>query len=89
MSDWTLNRLYHTVVNCRDIDESVAFYKLLGFEVLHDRRDGVAEYSRHLWPEARPGEGRAGGAADGTRRDVDLIEWVERRWSLRSRQMSR
>ena len=44
MSDWVLNRLYHTVVNCRDIDESVAFYKLLGFEVVHDRRDQV-------WPE--------------------------------------
>ena len=44
MSDWVLNRLFHTVVNCRDIDESVAFYKLLGFEVVHDRRDQV-------WPE--------------------------------------
>jgi catechol 2,3-dioxygenase-like lactoylglutathione lyase family enzyme len=45
MTDWELSRLYHTVVNCRDIKESVAFYKLLGFEVLHDRRDLVwSEY---------------------------------------------
>jgi catechol 2,3-dioxygenase-like lactoylglutathione lyase family enzyme len=35
---WMLERLYHTVVNARDLDESVAFYKLLGFEVLDDRR---------------------------------------------------
>ena len=30
-----------TVVNCRDIDESVAFYEQLWFEVLHDRRAGT------------------------------------------------
>ncbi|HEY0301845.1 MAG TPA: VOC family protein [Rhizomicrobium sp.] len=35
---WMLERLYHTVVNAKDLDESVAFYKLLGFEVLDDRR---------------------------------------------------
>jgi catechol 2,3-dioxygenase-like lactoylglutathione lyase family enzyme len=37
--DWALSRLYHTVINCRDLDESVAFYKRLGFEVLNDRRN--------------------------------------------------
>ena len=44
MAEWALNSLYHTVVNCRDLDESVAFYRLLGFEVLNDRRNVV-------WPE--------------------------------------
>lgn len=37
-ADWALSSLYHTVVNCRDLDESVAFYWRLGFEVLNDRR---------------------------------------------------
>ena len=37
-ADWVLTSLYHTVVNCRDLDETVAFYRLLGFEVLNDRR---------------------------------------------------
>jgi catechol 2,3-dioxygenase-like lactoylglutathione lyase family enzyme len=41
---WALTSLYHTVVNCRDLDESVAFYRLLGFEVLNDRREVV-------WPD--------------------------------------
>jgi len=41
---WTLTRFYHTVVNCRELDESVAFYRRLGFEVLDDRRDVI-------WPE--------------------------------------
>jgi catechol 2,3-dioxygenase-like lactoylglutathione lyase family enzyme len=44
MSDWVLERFFHTAVNCRDIGESVDFYKLLGFEVVYDRRDFV-------WPE--------------------------------------
>lgn len=38
-SDWGLTRFYHTVVNCRDLDESVAFYRRLGFDVLDDRRN--------------------------------------------------
>ena len=37
--DWSLEKLYHTVVNARNLDESVAFYKLLGFDVLNDRRN--------------------------------------------------
>lgn len=36
--DWSLQHFYHTVINVRDLDESVAFYRLLGFEVLNDRR---------------------------------------------------
>jgi catechol 2,3-dioxygenase-like lactoylglutathione lyase family enzyme len=36
---WALEHFYHTVINVRDLDESVAFYKLLGWEVLDDRRD--------------------------------------------------
>ncbi|HEY0107273.1 MAG TPA: VOC family protein [Rhizomicrobium sp.] len=35
---WALERFYHTVVNARDLDETVAFYALLGFAVLDDRR---------------------------------------------------
>ena len=80
--DWALSRLYHTVVNCQDLDESVAFYRLLGFEVLNDRRNVV-------WPEFVAGifgltraQGRGvlmvlPGDRDGPM--IDLIEWVEPR----------
>ena len=82
MSDdgWKLTSLYHTVVNCRDLDASVAFYRLLGFEVLNDRRNVV-------WPDfvasifgMRRAKGRGvlmvlPSDPDGPM--IDLIDWVE------------
>jgi catechol 2,3-dioxygenase-like lactoylglutathione lyase family enzyme len=80
--DWALTSLYHTVVNCRDLDESVAFYRLLGFEVLNDRRDVV-------WPDfvagifgLRRAQGRGVLMVLPSDRDgpmIDLIEWLEPR----------
>ena len=82
MSDdgWKLTSLYHTVVNCRDLDASVAFYRLLGFEVLNDRRNVV-------WPDFVAsifGMRRAKGRgvlmvlpADPDGPMIDLIDWVE------------
>ena len=92
MSDWKLNRLFHTVVNCRDIEESVNFYKLLGFDVLHDRRDMV-------WPESlaatfglKRAQGRGvlmGLPADRGGPMLDLIEWESQRWRLLTRPITR
>lgn len=77
---WALTRLYHTVVNCRDLDESVAFYRLLGFEVLNDRRHVT-------WPAfvagifgLRRASGRGVLMVLPTDPDgpmIDLIEWLE------------
>ena len=77
---WALTSLYHTVVNVRDLDESVAFYQLLGFEVLNDRRQVV-------WPDFVAtifGMKRAKGRgvlmvlpSDPDGPMIDLIEWVE------------
>jgi catechol 2,3-dioxygenase-like lactoylglutathione lyase family enzyme len=79
-SSWALTSLYHTVVNCRDLDESVAFYRLLGFDVLNDRRTVV-------WPDFVAGifgmkkaQGRGvlmvlPSDPDGPM--IDLIRWVE------------
>ncbi|MGH7010788.1 MAG: VOC family protein [Caulobacteraceae bacterium] len=80
MADWRLENFYHTVVNARDLDESVAFYKLLGFEVLNDRREVV-------WPDFVAeifGMRRAKGKgvlmvlpSDPNGPMIDIIEWVE------------
>lgn len=77
---WKLQELYHTVVNVRDLDESVAFYKTLGFIVLDDRR--------HVeWPDFVAtifGMKRAKGRgvlmaleSDPEGPMIDLIHWVE------------
>ncbi|HEY1710333.1 MAG TPA: VOC family protein [Rhizomicrobium sp.] len=44
MADWRLKHFYHTIINARDIDESVRFYEMLGFQIVSDRRDAV-------WPD--------------------------------------
>lgn len=77
---WNLQHLYHTVVNVRDLDESIAFYRLLGFEVLNDRRNVE-------WPDFVAnifGMERAKGRgvlmvlpSDPDGPMMDLIEWVE------------
>jgi catechol 2,3-dioxygenase-like lactoylglutathione lyase family enzyme len=80
--DWELERLYHTVVNVRNLDESIAFYRLLGFEILDDRRNVE-------WPDFMSsffGMKRAKGrgvllalSSDPDGPMLDLIEWVEPR----------
>lgn len=41
---WKLRHLYHTIVNAKDVDETVRFYEMLGFKIVSDRRDAV-------WPD--------------------------------------
>jgi len=79
-ADWALQHFYHTVINVRDLDESVAFYRLLGWEVLNDRR--------HVeWPDfvatlfdMKRAKGRGvlmNLPADPEGPMLDLIEWLE------------
>ena len=43
---WEFESFYHTILNARDADETIAFYELLGFEILDDRRDAD-------WPDGQ------------------------------------
>ncbi|MGH7021966.1 MAG: VOC family protein [Caulobacteraceae bacterium] len=87
--DWRLERFYHTIINARDIDETVRFYQDLGFVIVRDRR-------RMTWP---PGGGLVfgmipdvkgyGGTLMALPDDpppdgpmIDIIQWIEPRAEL-------
>ena len=77
---WSVDSLYHTVLNVTDLDRSIAFYQRLGFRVLDDRR------TVH-WPDfvatnfgMRVAQGR--GVLMVLERDeagpmIDLIQWLQ------------
>lgn len=82
MTDWSIQRFYHTVINVTDLDASIAFYKALGFQVLNDRR--------HIeWPDFIGGlfgltkpKGRGvlmNHPMDPDGPMLDLIEWLNPR----------
>lgn len=79
---WEIEHLYHTVVNCTDLDRSIEFYKTLGLEVLHDRRgakwpDFVA---KNFAMERAQGRGALMIVpADPDGPVIDLVEWTEPR----------
>jgi catechol 2,3-dioxygenase-like lactoylglutathione lyase family enzyme len=83
-NDWSVQSLFHFVVNVTRLERSLDFYQRLGFRILRDNRDV-------LWPESvaenfgmEVAQGRGallalGEGPDHTR--LDLIEWLEPRWT--------
>lgn len=80
MSDWSIERLYHTVINATDLDRTVAFYEALGFRVLNDRRDvDWPDFIGPLFGLTRP-KGRGvlmNLPADPEGPMLDIIQWVK------------
>ena len=82
-SDWSVESLFHFVVNASNFERSLAFYQLLGFRVLRDNRDVI-------WPSyvgenfgMRTAQGRGALLALGESEHhtrLDLVEWIEPRW---------
>lgn len=80
--EWSIERMYHTVINATDLDRTVAFYEALGFAVLNDRR--------HVkWPDfvgrifgLKRAQGRGvlmNLPADPGGPMLDILEWTEPR----------
>ncbi len=78
---WRLRHFYHTIVNARDIDETVRFYEMLGFAIASDRRDAVwpdgsgASFALVPNPKGRGVLMILPSDPDGPM--LDLIEWLE------------
>lgn len=78
--DWIVEHLYHTVVNVRNLDESIAFYRKVGFEVLNDRRN--VEWPDYVATIFGMKRAKGRGVLMALKNDpsgpmLDLIEWLE------------
>ena len=81
--DWSVESLFHFVVNATNFERSLEFYTRLGFRVLRDNRDVV-------WPSyvgdnfgLKIAQGRGALLALGESEHhtrLDLIEWLEPLW---------
>jgi len=82
MPDWSIERLYHTVINATDLDRTIGFYESLGFAVLNDRRNvDWPDYLGALFGLTKP-KGRGvlmNLPADPDGPMLDIIEWLKPR----------
>jgi glyoxylase I family protein len=77
----TIKSIFHVNVNCRDFDRSLAFYQLVGFQVVHDLGVGTGGTYRAGLGMPPDSSNRAAllmlepDKPRSTR--LDLIEWLE------------
>lgn len=79
-ADYKIKSIFHFTVNATDFEQSLAFYKTIGFQVLRDNRDVV-------WPDwVAPQMGLRKAQAKGAllaigpedyHTRLDLLEWLE------------
>jgi catechol 2,3-dioxygenase-like lactoylglutathione lyase family enzyme len=81
---WMLEQFYHTVINAKDIDETVEFYVALGFEIIRDRRSMTWPPGGGLVFGLIPNVRGRGGTLMGLPNDppphgpmLDIIQWLE------------
>ncbi len=75
-----IQRIFHFNINCTSIERALAFYQLLGFQVILDFREGMAsqEMADAFGMRTANLKGvhlRIGDAADATR--IDLLEFTD------------
>lgn len=75
-----IERIFHFNINCSNLDRSLAFYQLLGFQIILDFRDGMAsqEMADAFGMKTANLKGvhiRLGDAANATR--IDLLEFID------------
>src|SRR5690242_18310044 len=80
---WRLKHLYHTIINAKNVGETVMFYEMLGFTIVSDRRDAVwpdgsgASFALVPNPKGRGVLMILPSDPDGPM--LDIIEWLEPR----------
>jgi catechol 2,3-dioxygenase-like lactoylglutathione lyase family enzyme len=82
-NDWSVESLFHFVVNATNFERSLDFYQKLGFRVLRDNRDVIwpSYVGENFGLDKAQGRGALlalGETEHHTR--IDLIEWLEPVW---------
>lgn len=85
MNDWHVRSIFHFVLPCSDVENSMAFYAHFGFEVAKDNRE--VKWPDYVGRNFNMGPGVQGRAVqlvlptdDELQTRIDLIEWVNPRW---------
>ena len=84
IADWSVQSLFHFVINASDFERSLAFYRLLGFEVLRENRDVIwpVYVAENFGMPVAQGRGALLGLGESEHHTrIDLIEWLEPRWT--------
>lgn len=79
--DWSVQSIFHFVVNASNLEKSLAFYQTLGFSILSDRRDVIWPdfVARNFGVRAAQGRGCLLGLGDDylpVQTRLDLVEWL-------------
>ena len=85
--DWKARSIFHFILPCTDVERSLDFYRLFGFEMIKDNRDVVwPDYVGENFNMISGAQGKAvqlvlphGDGGDLQTR-IDLIEWLKPRW---------
>jgi len=83
LKDWSVESLFHFVVNATNFERSLEFYQRLGFRVLRDNRDVIwpGYVGENFGMTAAQGRGALLGLGESEHHTrLDLIEWLEPRW---------
>lgn len=81
--DWSVESLFHFVVNATNFERSLEFYLRLGFRVLRDNRDVIwpSYVGENFGMNSAQGRGALLGLGESEHHTrLDLIEWLEPRW---------
>jgi catechol 2,3-dioxygenase-like lactoylglutathione lyase family enzyme len=85
MDDWHVRSIFHFVLPCSNVEQSMAFYAYFGFEVAKDNRD--VKWPDYVGKNFNMGSGVQGRAVqlvlpadDELQTRIDLIEWVNPKW---------
>jgi len=85
MSDWQVRSIFHFILPCANVENSMAFYARFGFEVIKDNRD--VKWPAYVGENFNMMSGAQGRAVqlvlpqdDELQTRIDLIEWVVPVW---------